>query len=79
MLTPTETNTSSRVSERTRTYPRGFTAVGIPASMRRFGALRCYDNFRPARLPAILQDANPGGRAWRFVDGSWTRDDVVKV
>lgn len=55
----------------------GFTAVGIPASMRRFGALRCYDNFRPARLPAILQDANPGGRAWRLVDGAWTRADIA--
>lgn len=56
----------------------GFTAVGIPASVRRFAALRCYDNFRPARLPAILQDANPGGLAWRLVDGAWTRADVVK-
>ena len=54
----------------------GFTAVGIPASIRRFGALRCYDNFRPARLPAILQDVNPGGRAWRLIDGAWTRADV---
>jgi NADP-dependent aldehyde dehydrogenase len=56
----------------------GFTAVGIPASIRRFAALRCYDNFRPARLPAILQDANPGGLAWRLIDGAWTRDSVVK-
>jgi NADP-dependent aldehyde dehydrogenase len=57
----------------------GFTAVGIPASIRRFAALRCYDNFRPARLPAILQDANPGGRAWRLVDGAWTRADIAKT
>jgi NADP-dependent aldehyde dehydrogenase len=56
----------------------GFTAVGIPASIRRFGTLRCYDNFRPARLPGILQDANPGGRAWRLIDGAWTRADVAK-
>lgn len=56
----------------------GFTAVGIPASLRRFGALRCYDNFRPARLPAILQDVNPGGLAWRLIDGAWTRGDVEK-
>ena len=30
----------------------GFTAVGIPASLRRFAMLRCYDNVRPHRLPA---------------------------
>ncbi len=34
----------------------GFTAVGIPASMRRFGMLQCYDNVRPERLPAALRD-----------------------
>ena len=54
----------------------GFTAVGIPASLRRFGALYSYDNVRPARLPALLRDENPGGRAWRLVDGAWTRGDV---
>ena len=32
----------------------GFTAVGIPASIQRFTALHCYDNVRPARLPAGL-------------------------
>lgn len=32
----------------------GFTAVGIPASIRRFAALHCYDNVRPNRLPAGL-------------------------
>jgi alpha-ketoglutaric semialdehyde dehydrogenase len=34
----------------------GFTAVGIPASMRRFGMLQCYDNVRAERLPAALRD-----------------------
>ena len=34
----------------------GFTAVGIPAAMRRFAMLACYDNVRPARLPAALRD-----------------------
>jgi NADP-dependent aldehyde dehydrogenase len=34
----------------------GFTAVGIPAAMRRFGRLACYDNVRPHRLPAVLRD-----------------------
>ncbi|MFQ5734871.1 MAG: aldehyde dehydrogenase (NADP(+)) [Planctomycetaceae bacterium] len=34
----------------------GFTAVGIPASIRRFAMLQCYDNVRPHRLPAGLRD-----------------------
>jgi NADP-dependent aldehyde dehydrogenase len=34
----------------------GFTAVGIPASLRRFAALHCYDNLRPVRLPPQLRD-----------------------
>ncbi|MCS6978463.1 MAG: aldehyde dehydrogenase (NADP(+)) [Gemmatales bacterium] len=51
----------------------GFTAVGIPASLRRFAMLACYDNVRPHRLPPELQDKNPNGRLWRFVDGEWTR------
>jgi alpha-ketoglutaric semialdehyde dehydrogenase len=33
----------------------GFTAVGLPASIQRFTALHCYDNVRPARLPAALK------------------------
>ena len=33
----------------------GFTAVGIPASIRRFSMLRCYDNVREHRLPASLR------------------------
>jgi alpha-ketoglutaric semialdehyde dehydrogenase len=51
----------------------GFTAVGIPASMRRFAALECYDNVRPNRLPHALRDANPTGRMWRLIDGTWTQ------
>ncbi|MCA9246343.1 MAG: aldehyde dehydrogenase family protein, partial [Planctomycetales bacterium] len=54
----------------------GFTAVGIPASLRRFAMLECYDNVRPHRLPPILQDKNPGGAAWRVVDGVWTQADI---
>jgi NADP-dependent aldehyde dehydrogenase len=54
----------------------GFTAVGIPASLRRFAALQSYDNVRQTRLPALLRDENPGGRAWRLMDGEWTRGDV---
>jgi NADP-dependent aldehyde dehydrogenase len=51
----------------------GFTAVGIPAALRRFAMLQCYDNVRPQRLPAILQDQNPTGRTWRLIDGEWTK------
>jgi NADP-dependent aldehyde dehydrogenase len=34
----------------------GFTAVGIPASLRRFAMLQCYDGVRPHRLPPELRD-----------------------
>ena len=54
----------------------GFTAVGIPASLRRFAAKRCYDEVRPERLPPELQDENPTGEMWRFVDRSWTQADL---
>lgn len=55
----------------------GFTAVGIPAALRRFAMLECYDNVRDNRLPPELRDANPTGRLWRFIDQQWTQDDVV--
>ena len=54
----------------------GFTAVGIPTSLLRFVALHCYDNIRHPRLPAELQDKNPTGHMWRFIDGEWTQKDV---
>jgi len=54
----------------------GFTAVGIPASIRRFAMLECYDNVRESRLPASLRNENPSGSLWRLVDGSWTTADV---
>ena len=54
----------------------GFTAVGVPASMLRFAALHCYDEVRAHRLPPELQDRNPTGKMWRYIDGSWTRDDI---
>ena len=54
----------------------GFTAVGIPASMRRFATLQCYDQVRHHRLPVELQDSNPTGRAWRLIDGQWTQRSV---
>jgi NADP-dependent aldehyde dehydrogenase len=54
----------------------GFTAVGIPASLRRFATLECYDNVRPHRLPPALGDKNPNGTMWRLIDGRWTTDDI---
>jgi NADP-dependent aldehyde dehydrogenase len=54
----------------------GFTAVGIPASLRRFAMLACYDNVRSFRLPPALQDKNPNGRMWRLIDGNWTQGEV---
>jgi alpha-ketoglutaric semialdehyde dehydrogenase len=56
----------------------GFTAVGIPASLRRFGMLQCFDNVRPDRLPPALGDKNPNGQMWRLIDGVWTQGGVVK-
>ena len=54
----------------------GFTAVGIPASLRRFAMLQCYDQVRPERLPLALRDAPPHDRVWRLVDGEWRRGPV---
>jgi len=52
----------------------GFTAVGIPASLRRFAVLHCYDNVRHHRLPPLLRDQNLEGRAWRLIDLRWTKE-----
>lgn len=54
----------------------GFTAVGIPASLRRFAMLQCYDGVRPDRLPPSLKNANPTGKLWRWIDGDWTQRDL---
>jgi alpha-ketoglutaric semialdehyde dehydrogenase len=51
----------------------GFTAVGIPAALRRFAMLQCYDNVRPLRLPALLRDQPPNDRVFRLIDGEWRR------
>jgi acyl-CoA reductase-like NAD-dependent aldehyde dehydrogenase len=63
------------------TYPStghpGFTAVGIPASLRRFAALHYYDNVRSHRLPAALQNKNPNGIMWRLIDGQWSQADIA--
>ena len=55
----------------------GFTAVGLPASLRRFAMLQCFDNVRPARLPAALQNKNPNGKMGRLIDGQWSQADVA--
>jgi alpha-ketoglutaric semialdehyde dehydrogenase len=54
----------------------GFTAVGIPAALRRFAMLQCYDNVRPSRLPALLRDQPPNDKVFRLVDGEWRRGPV---
>ncbi len=54
----------------------GFTAVGVPASVTRFGMLQSYDAVRPHRLPPVLQNRNPGG-VWRRINGEWTQADIA--
>jgi len=54
----------------------GFTAVGIPASLVRFGMLQSFDNVRQHRLPSALRDENPTGEMWRLIDGAWTQGNV---
>ncbi len=53
----------------------GFTSVGLPAAIRRFAALHCYDQIDDALLPPELRDRNPGGVA-RCIDGQWRTDDI---
>ncbi|MFM8479218.1 MAG: aldehyde dehydrogenase (NADP(+)) [Planctomycetaceae bacterium] len=53
----------------------GFTAVGVPASVTRFGMLQSFDAVRPHRLPPVLQDRNPGG-VWRRINGVWSQADI---
>jgi 2,5-dioxopentanoate dehydrogenase len=54
----------------------GFTAVGIPASLRRFAMLQSFDAVREDRLPALLRNKNPTGKTWRYVDGAFTQGDL---
>lgn len=51
----------------------GFTAVGIPRSILRFGALHCFDNVREDRLPPALRDKASSPRMWRMIDGESVR------
>jgi alpha-ketoglutaric semialdehyde dehydrogenase len=54
----------------------GFTAVGIPASLRRFTALQSYDGVREHRLPPELRNQNPSGSMWRLIDSEWSQSDL---
>jgi NADP-dependent aldehyde dehydrogenase len=54
----------------------GFTAVGIPASLRRFAMLQSFDQVRPERLPEVLRNEPPNDRVVRFVDGEWRKGAV---
>jgi alpha-ketoglutaric semialdehyde dehydrogenase len=54
----------------------GFTAVGFPATLRRFAMLASYDNVRPARLPLLLRDQSPNPMLWRLIDGTLRQGDV---
>jgi NADP-dependent aldehyde dehydrogenase len=50
--------------------------VGIPAALRRFAMLQCYDNVRLSRLPALLRDQPPNDTVFRSIDGEWRRGPV---
>ena len=54
----------------------GFTAVGMPDSIRRFSMLQCYDNVRMHRLPDLLKDENPENVV-RRVNGVWTNEPLA--
>ncbi|WP_064746342.1 aldehyde dehydrogenase family protein [Lysobacter antibioticus] len=53
----------------------GFTAVGLPAAIRRFAALHCYDHIDDGHLPVELRDRGPAGMM-RKIDGHWTASAV---
>jgi hypothetical protein len=41
----------------------------MPWSILRYARRICFDGWSQQRLPAILRDAPPPGRPWRFIDG----------
>lgn len=57
----------------------GFSAVGMPGTIRRFAMLQCYDNVREERLPELLRDASPSPETWRFIDGQLSNSDVAQT
>ncbi|MEM9364491.1 MAG: aldehyde dehydrogenase (NADP(+)) [Planctomycetota bacterium] len=54
----------------------GFTAVGVPGSLLRFGKLTSYDNVRADRLPWLLGDEAPTEATFRLIDGTWRNGSV---
>ncbi|MGY0634310.1 aldehyde dehydrogenase (NADP(+)) [Luteimonas sp. A478] len=56
----------------------GFSAVGLPGTIRRFAGLHSYDHTPDHLLPPELQDANPAG-VWRLADGEWSRESLEGV
>jgi alpha-ketoglutaric semialdehyde dehydrogenase len=54
----------------------GFTAVGMPTSIHRFSALRCYDRADQRYLPPELRDMNPTGEMMRCIDTEWTTRSI---
>lgn len=53
----------------------GFSAVGMPQSIPRFGMLQSYDNVRAHRLPRTLQRKGIVGLQ-RCIDGNWTKGNI---
>ncbi len=54
----------------------GFTAVGLPTSIHRFAALRCYDRVEQSHLPIELRDENPTRSMLRCINGLPTHSDA---
>ncbi len=53
--------------------PPFFSAVGMPWTILRFARRICFDGWTESRLPAIVRDAPPTGRPWRYIDRAWTQ------
>ena len=53
--------------------PPFYSAVGMPWTILRYARRICFDGWSQGHLPAILKDAPPAGRPWRFVDGRWSQ------
>jgi 2,5-dioxopentanoate dehydrogenase len=57
--------------------PPFYSAVGMPWSILRYARRICFDGWSQQRLPAILRDAQPPGRPWRFIDGRWSQAGIT--
>jgi alpha-ketoglutaric semialdehyde dehydrogenase len=57
--------------------PPFYSAVGMPWTILRYARRICFDGWSQDHLPAILRDAPPAGRPWRFIDGSWTQAGIA--